>query len=87
MLLVAIKALTLEDRHAYAMAWLQTEKGSGQDHDYVPEVGDFKTSKNKLNFNQVYLRQSIIIPVDEPGFTAWLQKEKGIGLKQQDAKK
>lgn len=87
LLLTAIKALTLEERHAYAMAWLQTEKGSGQDHDYVPEVGDFKTTKNKLNFNQVYLRQSIIIPVDEPGFAAWLQKEKGINLKQQDAKR
>jgi len=87
LLLAAIKALTLEERHTYAMVWLQTEKGSGQDHDYVPEVGDFKTTKNKLNFNQVYLRQSITVPVDEPGFTAWLQKEKGISLKQQDAKK
>ena len=87
LLLTTIKALTLVERHAHAMAWLQTEKGMGQEHDYDPEIGNFKISKNKLNFNQVYLRQSIIIPVDEPGFAAWLQKEKGISLKQQDAKK
>lgn len=83
----AIKALTLKERHEHAMAFLKTEKGIGQDGDYDPEKGNFKNPINKSNFNQVYLRQAIVIPFDELGFTTWLQKEKGISLKQQNAKK
>ncbi|MFZ3047981.1 MAG: replication initiation protein [Desulfatirhabdiaceae bacterium] len=74
-----IKALTPEERHAHAMAWLQTEKGRGQDHDYDPETTNFKFATNKANFNQTYLLQVIPTPAFEvEAFTVWLQKEKHI---------
>lgn len=77
-----IKALTTEERHANAMAWLQTEKGRGQDHDYDQETTNFKFVANKANFNQVYLRQVIPTPAFEvEAFTVWLQKEKHIDPK------
>jgi hypothetical protein len=77
----AIKALTVEQRHAHAMAWLQTEKGRGLDHDYDPKTANFRLITNKANFSQVYLRQVIGIPFDPSGFAAWLQSEKGVDSK------
>ena len=79
----AIKALTLEERHTHAMAWLQTEKGRGKERDYDPKTANFKVASNKANFNQVYLRQATEITFDASDFAAWLQREKGIDLKQQ----
>lgn len=76
----AIKALTATERHEHAIAWLQTEKGRGQDADYDPAKADFKTSTNKANFNQVYLRQKIQPTIEEGRFFEWVKHTKGIDL-------
>lgn len=76
----AIKAMTIPERHEHAMAWLQTEKGRGQDADYDPAKADFKAATNKANFNQVYLRQKIQPTVEEGAFFEWVKQTKGIDL-------
>lgn len=78
----AIKALTLEERHSHAMAWLETEKGGGHESDYDPTIANFKNPVNKSNFNMVYLRQ--VVPAPEfnvEAFGKWLQTEKKIDPK------
>lgn len=76
----AIKAMTVAERHEHAMAWLQTEKGRGQDADYDPAKADFKASTNKANFNQVYLRQKIQPTIEDGAFFEWVKQAKGIDL-------
>lgn len=75
-----IKAMTITERHEHAMLWLKTEKGRGQDADYDPAKADFKTSTNKINFNQVYLRQKIQLTIDDGAFFDWVKQTKGIDL-------
>ena len=75
-----IKAMTIAERHAHAMAWLQSEKGRGQDADYDASKADFKASANKANFNQVYLRQTLHPTVEEGAFFEWVKQTKGIDL-------
>ena len=75
-----IKAMTIAERHEHAMAWLQTEKGRGQEADYDSTKADFKASTNKANFNQVYLRQAIKPTVEEAAFFEWVKQTKGIDL-------
>lgn len=76
----AIKAMTIPERHGHAMAWLETEKGRGQDADYDPAKADFKAATNKANFNQVYLRQKIQPTIEEGAFFEWVKQTKGIDL-------
>ncbi len=76
----AIKSMAIAERHEHAMAWLQTEKGRGQDADYDASKADFKATTNKANFNQVYLRQKIQPALEEAAFFAWVKQNKGIDL-------
>jgi len=78
-----IKALTLAQRHEYALEFLlKTEKGRGHEGDYDPETANFKNAINKANFNHVYLPQVIPVPdFDSEAFGAWLQAEKKIDPK------
>lgn len=76
----AIKAMTLDQRHEYALAWLQTEKGHGQESDYDTAKADFRNTSNKANFNHVYLRQMIKPVVEEGMFFEWVRKTKGFDL-------
>jgi hypothetical protein len=72
--------MTVAERHEHATAWLQTEKGRGQEADYDSTKADFKASTNKANFNQVYLRQAIKPTVEEGAFFEWVKQTKGIDL-------
>lgn len=76
----AIKAMTIPERHEHAMAWLQTEKGMGQEADYDTAKADFKAATNKANFNQVYLRQKIQPTIEDGAFFEWVKHTKGIDL-------
>ena len=75
-----IKAMSLEERTQHAQAWLETEKGRGHDADYDTGKADFRSSANKANFNQVYLRQTIKPAMEEGAFRAWAKEHKGIEL-------
>lgn len=74
-----IKALSLEQWHAHAKAWLQTDKGRGQDDDFDQTTGNFRAAINKANFQQLYLRQVVTAPAFESeAFHTWLQTVKKI---------
>ena len=72
----ARNALTLDERHAYACAWFQTEAGNGKDADYNQQTGQFKNSLNKIQFEKIYLAKILTQPDTQAAFIQWLQKVK-----------
>lgn len=74
-----IKALTLAQRHDHALAFLQTDKGKGQEDDYDPASGNFRNSSiNKANFNHVFLPTVITPAFETEAFEVWLKTVKKI---------
>ena len=72
----ARNALTLDERHAYACAWFQTEAGNGKDADYNQQTGQFKNSLNKIQFEKIYLAKILTQPDTQAAFIQWLQEVK-----------
>jgi hypothetical protein len=60
--------LTLDERHAYACAWFQTEAGNGKDADYNQQTGQFKNSLNKIQFEKIYLAKILTQPDTQAAF-------------------
>lgn len=71
----SLKALTLEERHAHAMAWADTEEGQGRSGDYDQTKGDFKDVVNRARFSD-YLRRAIRKPYTPEDFKTWLKEIK-----------
>lgn len=75
----ALKALTLEERHAHAMAWADTEEGQGRAGDYDQSKGDFKDVVNRARFSG-YLRKIVHQPYTPEDFKNWLKETKKVEL-------
>lgn len=71
----ALKALTLDTRHAQAMAWAETEEGQGRAGDYDRTKGDFKDVVNRARFSG-YLRKVVHQPYTPEDFKTWLKVTK-----------
>jgi hypothetical protein len=71
----ALKALTMEARHAHAKAWTDTEEGQGRAGDYDQSKGDFKDVVNRARFSG-YLRKIVHQPYTPEDFKTWLKVTK-----------
>lgn len=73
----ARKTLTLEERQAHALAWLETPEGQGR-AEVVFDVanGRFKNPATNVAFEQVYLAKMLAKPYQPDEFITWVRETK-----------
>ncbi len=74
---LAMKALSVDDRHRLSVEWLKTEAGQGREDDYNNEKADFNDPVNRARF-RTYIQTSVKKPHTEAELSTWVKTTKNL---------